>query len=79
MRGNHVATEMDNRLLNLCRLAKQQGIVVYTIAFEAPSGARTLLQNCASSINHAFDVDGLEISSAFASIATSIRKLRLTQ
>lgn len=76
---NHDASAMDTRLLGLCNMAKQKGIVIYTIAFEAPTAARTLLQNCASSVNHAFDVDGLEISSAFASIATSIRKLRLTQ
>lgn len=75
----HSAGAMDARLLNLCNLAKEQGVVVYTIAFEAPTAGRNLLRDCASSINHAFDVNGLEISSAFASIATSIRKLRLTQ
>jgi len=77
--GVHQANGMNARLLNLCNLAKDQGIVVYTIAFEAPVAGRNLLRNCASSSNHAFDVNGLEISSAFSSIATSIRKLRLTQ
>ncbi len=70
---------MNNRLLSLCTAVKQQGIVVYTVAFEAPTAGRNLLRSCASSSNHAFDVNGLEIRSAFASIATSIRKLRLTQ
>lgn len=70
---------MNNRLLNLCDRVKEQGVVIYTVAFEAPDMGETLLRNCASSINHAFDVNGLEIRSAFASIATSIRKLRLTQ
>lgn len=75
----HEVSTMNNRLLNLCTQVKNQGVVIYTVAFEAPSMGQTLLRNCASSPNHAFDVDGLEIASAFSSIATSIRKLRLTQ
>ncbi|MGR3700912.1 MAG: pilus assembly protein TadG-related protein [Paracoccaceae bacterium] len=77
--GPHEVSMMNNRLLSLCSRMKTQGVVIYTVAFEAPTAGRNLLRNCASSSNHAFDVDGLEISSAFASIATSIRKLRLTQ
>ena len=77
--GPHEVSTMNARLLNLCNLVKQQGVVVYTVAFEAPTAGRNLLRNCASSSNHAFDVNGLEIRSAFSSIATSIRKLRLTQ
>lgn len=77
--GPHEVSMMNNRLLNLCDRVKDQGVVIYTVAFEAPPIGADLLRDCASSVNHAFDVDGLEISSAFASIATSIRKLRLTQ
>jgi len=77
--GPHEVSMMNNRLLSLCSKMKTEGVVIYTVAFEAPTAGRNLLRNCASSSNHAFDVDGLEISSAFASIATSIRKLRLTQ
>lgn len=77
--GPHEVSMMNNRLLNLCSKMKTEGVVIYTVAFEAPTAGRNLLRSCASSSNHAFDVDGLEISSAFASIATSIRKLRLTQ
>lgn len=77
--GPHEVSVMNNRLLNLCSRVKEQGVVIYTVAFEAPTAGRNLLNSCASSANHAFDVDGLEIRSAFSSIATSIRKLRLTQ
>jgi len=76
--GNEVSA-MNNRLLTLCNRVKEQGVVIYTIAFEAPPNGKALLNSCASSSNHAFDVNGLQISSAFASIATSIRQLRLTQ
>jgi len=69
----------NSRTNNICDAAKGAGIIVYTIGFEAPSGGQTVLRDCASSEAHFFDVDGLEISDAFASIATSIRQLRLTQ
>lgn len=69
----------NSRTSSICDAAKEAGIIVYTIGFEAPSGGQAVLQDCASSDAHYFDVDGLEISDAFASIATSIRQLRLTQ
>lgn len=67
------------RTRSICQAAKDQGIIVYTIGFEAPSNGVAVLQDCASSDSHYFDVNGLEISDAFAAIATSIRQLRLTQ
>ncbi|MFC6687296.1 hypothetical protein [Jhaorihella thermophila] len=63
----------------ICDAAKDAGIVVYTISFEAPSNGKAVLMDCASSDSHYFDVKGLEIRDAFAAIASSIRKLRLTQ
>ena len=73
------ASAKNSRTDAICSAAKAQGIIVFTIGFEAPYNGRTVLKNCASSDAHYFDVKGLEISEAFASIATSIRKLRLTQ
>ena len=67
------------RALAICDAAKDQQIIVFTIGFEAPSSGESLLLQCASSDSHYFDADGTEISEAFASIASSIRKLRLTQ
>ncbi|WP_084605013.1 TadE/TadG family type IV pilus assembly protein [Cognatishimia maritima] len=63
----------------ICDSAKAEGIIVFTIGFEAPEAGQAVLQNCASSANHYFDVQGLEIADAFAAIAASIRQLRLTQ
>jgi len=77
--GPHEVSVMNARLLNLCGKVKEQGVIIYTIAFEAPTIGGNLLRDCASSVSHAFDVNGIQIKSAFASIATSIRKLRLTQ
>jgi Flp pilus assembly protein TadG len=69
----------DNRLDDICTAAKNAGIVIYSIGFEAPWDGQRELEKCASSDGHYFDVEGVEISDAFASIASSISKLRLTQ
>lgn len=68
-----------SRFYALCDFAKDNGVTVYTISFEAPSGAKTEMRNCASSPSHYFDVNGVEISDAFAAIAGQINELRLTQ
>jgi Flp pilus assembly protein TadG len=75
----HSNSTKNTRTRNICDAAKAKGIVVYTIGFEAPSDGVAVLRDCASTDSHYFDVDGLEIKDAFASIATSIRQLRLTQ
>ncbi len=73
------ASAKDQQTKHVCDAAKDQGVIVYGVAFEAPWSGYRVLKDCASSDSHMYDVDGLEISDAFASIASSIRKLRLTQ
>ncbi|MGV6847700.1 MAG: pilus assembly protein TadG-related protein [Marinibacterium sp.] len=76
---NYVGTTTKNtRTSNICNAVKAENVVVFTIGFEAPSSGLAVLQDCASSPSHFFDVDGLEISDAFSAIASSIRQLRLT-
>lgn len=75
-----IGTSTKNaRASAICDAAKAEQIIVFTIGFEAPDAGKTVLQDCASSDSHFFDVQGLQISEAFSSIASSIRKLRLTQ
>ena len=69
----------DYRTQQICDTAKEQGIIVFAVGFEAPSSGRAVLQDCASSASHYFDANGSEIASAFTAIASSIRQLRLTQ
>ncbi|MBU2993932.1 pilus assembly protein [Octadecabacter sp. 1_MG-2023] len=71
--------EADDRLSDICEAARDQGIIIYTVAFEAPYGGQTALSDCASSPSHYFDVDGADITDAFSSIASDIRALKLTQ
>jgi hypothetical protein len=64
---------------------KPDRITVFTIAFLAPSNARTDMRNCASTPSHYYDVralndstNGLDVGTAFTSIARTINQLRLT-
>lgn len=72
---------MDTRLDDICTLAKDNGILVYGIAFEAPTVGTNAIRACSSDpkSNYFFDVDGLAIASAFSAIASNLSQLRLTQ
>lgn len=69
----------NTRLSNVCQAARDEDIVIYAVAFEAPYGGQEALRDCASSPSHYFDVAGTDISGAFAAIASDIRALKLTQ
>ncbi|MGX9354621.1 pilus assembly protein TadG-related protein [Roseobacteraceae bacterium S113] len=69
----------DSRLSTICSAARNAGITVYSIAFEAPARGQAAMQSCASSTSHYFDVNGVEITDAFEAIARTINQLRLTQ
>lgn len=72
-------TAKDQFTKQMCGAAKDKGIIIFAVSLEAPKRGVRVLKDCASSEAHFFDVKGAEITSAFNSIATSIRKLRLTQ
>lgn len=77
---NSVGSSTKNtRTASICDAAKDEEIIVFTIGFEAPEAGQTVLENCASSAAHYFDVDGLEIQDAFSAIASAIAQLKLTQ
>jgi len=73
------ANEADANLRNICDAANAAGIVVFTIAFEAPTRGENVMQHCATTPAHYYDAEGIEISEAFASIAASINQLKLIQ
>ncbi|MDE0589024.1 Tad domain-containing protein [Halocynthiibacter sp. C4] len=69
----------DTNLYNSCNAAKAEGMLIFTIGFEVHSDYLDVMRTCASTPNHFFDIDGTEISSTFATIASQINRLRLTQ
>lgn len=75
------ASTMNTQMAEICTAAKNKGVIIYTIGFETDPGdaETTLLKNCASTASHFFNVNGADLSSAFAAIASSITLLRLIQ
>lgn len=67
------------RTASICGAAKDKGVIIYGIAFEAPTSGLNTIKSCASSDSHVHNVAGLDLDKAFTAIASSIRKLRLTQ
>ena len=78
-RTQTATTSMDSQLQQICGLAKGQGVIVYGIAFEAPTNGQTQIRNCSTSAAHYFNASGLQIRTAFRAIASNISQLRLTQ
>jgi len=70
---------MNATLQQSCALARLNGVVVYGIAFEAPTNGQTQIAGCASSPAHYFNAQGLQITAAFRAIASQINSLRLIQ
>lgn len=63
----------------ICDVAKDKGIVIWSIGFEVDDHGANIMRDCASSPSHFFRVEGIEIRDAFESIARQINQLRLTQ
>jgi hypothetical protein len=73
------AANMDSTLQQSCTFARNNGVIVFGIAFEAPSNGQTQIRNCATSPSYAYNATGLQIISVFQDIATQINQLRLVQ
>jgi len=69
----------DKRLARICKQAKDAGIIVFTIGFEVTDNSADVMEDCASSPQHFYRVNGQDIQYAFASITNKINQLKLTQ
>lgn len=65
---------------SVCDSLKDQGVLIYAIAYQAPSSGAALMQNCASSPSHYFNTSADGIIDVFRGITASIQTqaLRLT-
>ena len=72
-------TSMDAHLQQSCAQARDNGVIVYGIAVEAPQHGQDEIRACASSDANYFDASATTISTAFRTIATNITQLKLTQ
>jgi Flp pilus assembly protein TadG len=86
----HVGTRGTDDLYNtnqarrnfesLCGYASENGVMVYTIAFQVGGGRnRRDMEDCATSPAQFYDVQDLNISAAFSAIAADLNQLRLSR
>ncbi|CTQ49999.1 TadE/TadG family protein [Jannaschia donghaensis] len=77
----HGQERADNNLSNICKAARDAGVVIYTIAFQAPEDGQAAMLDCAGEGNEGsyFDVEDLDIAAAFDDVLASVSRLRLTQ
>lgn len=77
----HRQARADNNLSEICERARNSGVVIYTIAFQAEPDGEAAMLDCAGVGNEAryFDVEDLDIAAAFDDVLASVSRLRLTQ
>ncbi|HTI67993.1 MAG TPA: TadE/TadG family type IV pilus assembly protein [Caulobacteraceae bacterium] len=69
---------MDARMVVACANMKAQGITIYTVRIDVSGTSPAALKSCASSPDKFYDIDSSGLSSAFAQIAGSIGRLRIS-
>ncbi len=73
---------MDAQMQAICTMAKTNNVIIYGIAFEAPTNGQAQIRACSTdgdNGSHYFNASGLQIATAFSAIANNISQLRLTQ
>lgn len=72
-------TDKDDRLDNLCTLAKKNGVTIFTVSVDPKTTHEVdVLRDCATTATYAYAVTSNNLSTAFSSIASAITALRLT-
>lgn len=73
--------QQDANTVAACNALKDQGIIIYAVAFEAPAGGITMMQQCASSENHFSNTSGSGLADIFEGIGNHLvtQSLRLTR
>lgn len=80
MRSTYASVPAMNATLQAtCDQAKDNDVIVYGIAFEAPANGQAQISQCATSNEHYYQADGDQIGAAFDSIASNLSMLKLTQ
>jgi Flp pilus assembly protein TadG len=80
LRGTYASvSNMNTTLDQTCDLVKAQGVIVYGIAVDAPTNGQQVISSCATSSVHYFEASPEGMESAFATIASNITMLKLTQ
>ncbi|MBB3997587.1 TadE/TadG family type IV pilus assembly protein [Aureimonas pseudogalii] len=79
---NQIYTQSQSEALykQVCAYTKKQGITIFTIAFAiSDNSVANSIASCASQLGYAYRVDGLDMATAFRSIATTLQQIRLVK
>ncbi|WP_300390263.1 pilus assembly protein TadG-related protein [Henriciella sp.] len=69
----------DDQAEALCDAIKDDDVIIYTVAFQAPPAGKEILRNCASGPEFYFNAEnGQELVESYNAIATSISDLRIS-
>lgn len=64
----------------MCAKMRDEGVLVYAVAFQAPSSAKTTLKNCTGDDDRFFDASsGAELLAAYAAIASQLSALTIIE
>lgn len=84
-KGNASTTSANNsgvgRFKKSCEAAKAENVLVFTIGFQIRAGSLPdkILEECASTPEYYYHVEGLDLSSTFQAIASQVNALRITE
>lgn len=71
--------DSSEQSLDLCENMIDRGVLVYSVAFKAPTDAKKTLEDCAGDPSRFFDAtSGAELKAAYDKIASQLSKLALT-
>ena len=74
--GDNNNSSSDTATKQTCDNAKTNGIQIFTVAFQAPSGGKALLQYCSSGTDYYYSADNAdELLDAFESIGAKASEL----
>ncbi len=75
-----VPNSSGDQALRLCQNMRDDGVAVFTVAFDAPTEAEALLRQCAGTADHAFTASNpAELSAKFRAIGERLSMLRLSR
>jgi len=72
--------DSPTQALAMCDNIKAENILIFSVAFQAPTASEALLETCASDPSMFFDASsGTELQDAYETIASKLSELRLSQ
>ena len=74
---SRTGSQKNNNLDNICSAAKNEGVKIYTIAYEASSSSAQTMLDCSSGENYAYTATESDIGEIFSNIGSGIKKLQL--